>query len=393
MFGQNDTFLSPQALIQAMQELPDEHFATRRFSAARDLLDNPRIEQRSVIELMRAMTSNTLPDGRIQLMLTGEKSLPPFPAKSQWKLKDAATMRKRMVEFYESPFGLLAAYETIARGNTNRMTTDDAMAVAPIYTGELHKAWSSPDLMLVVADEPFVDMLEAASLSAPTGPLAREELLSDRGVMFFQKERILPMMDPLRPVRGIMWEIGRGMVNMQVFIDGRHELNTPGPDGIEPPVENYSYLYVLNLLRTQVASPETAGEGATEALGLLRSIAAIARSAQTRSEETVVEHREKRGGRVRSIHKETIRTLSLRNPEYGRYELEGATGKKLRQHWVRGHWRNQWYAGEQINRRIWIDGFVRGSAELGTVTNERVYVARAPKSRSDGKTVAEELTV
>lgn len=153
-------------------------------------------------------------------------------------------------------------------------------------------------------------------------------------------------------------------------------------------MENYSYLYPINVLRTEIAHPEIAGDESMDVLGFLRSIAAIARSAQTRSENKVIEHREKKGGRVPNIHKETIRTLSLRNTDYGRYELDAATGRKLRQHWVRGHWRNQWYRGEQVNRMIWIDGFVRGDAALGTVTGQKVYVARAPKQEPTREGVA-----
>jgi hypothetical protein len=340
-----------------------------------------RVEQRSVVEVMSKMQATPLRDGRVQLSLPGEQALSPFPPRVLWKLKDVAIMRKLMVEFYESPFGLLSAYESMCRGDF-QATGLNPSETAPLYAAELHKTWASQELLLMAADEPFVDMMEAAALSAPTGPLESDELLSDSGVIFFQRERLIPMMSTITPVRGVLWYTNGKFINMQVLIDGHYERDLPGDEGIEPPVENYSYLYVLNLLRTTTARPEEAGEGAVEALGFLRSIAAIARSSQTRSETKVVERREKKGGRVRNIHRETVRILSLRNPEYGRYELDGATGRKLRQHWVRGHWRNQWYAGEQINKTIWIDGFVRGDAALGIVTGQKVYVARGTNQSS-----------
>ena len=56
--------------------------------------------------------------------------------------------------------------------------------------------------------------------------------------------------------------------------------------------------------------------------------------------------------------------------------MDAATGRKLRSHWVRGHWRQQWYPSIQDHRTIWIDGFIRGDAELGTVTGRKIYVAR-----------------
>lgn len=350
-------------------------------SAWSEISSFPLIEKRSVVEIMRGVRADKLPDGRTQLSLPAERALPPFPPRSQWKPKDVGMMRQRMTEFYESPFGLLGAHEMMCRADIQQFGLDPESA-APGYTAELHTVWSSPELLLVAADEAFVDMMEAASLTAPTGPLREEELLSDHGVLFFLKERFIPSMCSTSPVRGVMWYTLSGQINVQIFIDGHHERDFPGTDGIEPPVENYSYLYPINVLRTEIAHPEIAGDESMDVLGFLRSIAAIARSPQAQTDDRVVEHREKKGGRVRNIHKESVRILSLRNSDYGRYELDAATGRKLRRHWVRGHWRNQWYPGEQINKTIWIDGFVRGDAAIGTVTGQKVYVARAPKEES-----------
>lgn len=347
-------------------------------SAWSEIASFPLIEKRSVVEIMRGMRADKLPDGRTQLSLPAERALPPFPPRSQWKPKDVGMMRQRMVEFYESPFGLLSAHEMMCRADIQQFGLAPEIA-APGYTAELHTIWSSPDLLLVAADEAFVDMMEAAAVTAPTGPLQEEELVSERGVLFFLKERFIPSMCPTSPTRGVMWYRSGTQINVQIFIDGHHERDFPGPDGIEPPVGNYSYLYPINVLRTEIANPAVAGDESMDVLGFLRSIAAIARSPQTRADNKIVEHREKKGGRVRNIRKETVRTLSLRNTDYGRYELDAATGRKLRQHWVRGHWRNQWYRGEQINKTIWIDGFVRGDASLGKVTGDKVHVARGPR--------------
>jgi hypothetical protein len=223
-----------------------------------------------------------------------------------------------------------------------------------------------------------LDMMQAAAVSAPTGQLEAGELLSDSGVIFFQKERIITQFSATFPIRGILWYLDEGLINMQALMDGHYERDTPGPEKFEPPVENYAYLYVRNLLRTSVTHPELAGEPGVEALGILRSIAAITRSAHTRSENKKIELREKKNGRVCNIQQETIRVLSLSNPDFGRFELDAATGRKQRQHWVRGHWRNQWYRTENVNRRIWIDGFVKGDASVGIVTGQKVYRATAP---------------
>lgn len=350
------------------------------FAEERDeiLASLERSNTRPAIELMRRMDAQTLQDGRIQLSLPGTPALQRFAPRELWKLKDVAEVRRLMVGFYESPYGTLAAYESMCRGGF-QSGGDDPSEASPYYAAELRSVWASTDLMVMAADEPFIDMMEAAAMSAPAVPLDRDELLADRGVIFFQRERAIPMMSATFPIRGVLWYLSGEMISLQVLVDGHHERDVPGNEGIEPPVETYAYLYVLNLLRTPVARPEEAGEKAIEALGFLRAIGAIARSPQSRSEDKVIERREKKGGRVRNIRKDTVRALSLRNPDYGRYELDGATGRKMRRHWVRGHWRNQWYRGEQINKRIWIDGFIRGDADLGTVTGDKVYAARAPR--------------
>ena len=117
--------------------------------------------------------------------------------------------------------------------------------------------------------------------------------------------------------------------------------------------------------------------------GLIRSISSIPKSSLTKTEDLVTgtapptKSQKKKSPKKREPRDTfDVRVLSLRNPDHGRYELEAATGIKLRAHWVRGHWRNQWYPSLEDHRTIWIDGFVKGDASLGTVTGPKVYVAR-----------------
>ena len=64
--------------------------------------------------------------------------------------------------------------------------------------------------------------------------------------------------------------------------------------------------------------------------------------------------------------------MSLHKPETAQYELDGVRGTVQRQHWVRGHWRKQWYATMEDHRLKWIDGFIKGDPELGTVNARKV---------------------
>lgn len=117
---------------------------------------------------------------------------------------------------------------------------------------------------------------------------------------------------------------------------------------------------------------------------LIRSISAITKSQQTLSSTTKPFATEKKRKRKEAdLVDSEVRVLSLVNPEHGDYELGAATGIKQRRHWVRGHWRNQWYSSDQTNRTIWIDGFIKGSADIGTVTGDKVYVAKTTALQQD----------
>ncbi|GAA4034683.1 hypothetical protein GCM10023063_18550 [Arthrobacter methylotrophus] len=82
---------------------------------------------------------------------------------------------------------------------------------------------------------------------------------------------------------------------------------------------------------------------------------------------------------------DNLRRVYLRHPEYARYEADEATAARegrtpMRAHWVRGHWRNQHYSTLNENRWIWIDGFIKGNPEHGTVSTLKVAVARATRA-------------
>lgn len=76
-----------------------------------------------------------------------------------------------------------------------------------------------------------------------------------------------------------------------------------------------------------------------------------------------------------------IRRVYLRNPDDALYEAEALLAESpgrppMRLHWVRGHWRKQWYPSDGLHRWKWIEGFKKGSDENGTVQGEKVLVAR-----------------
>lgn len=368
--GQKLTHDEINNAIENMTEFLNSKYAVMGL-AGRD-----RIDQRTIEQLHRTMKYDRLPNGVIQQYLPNEKSLIVFPKKKNWRPQEAALAMKRMTEFYESPYGLLANCETLIR-TYGTLSKQELESTVRQHTAMLHTFWSDPETIVLLAYDPFLEMMKAAAIDAPDKQLSFDELPSPRGVIFFQREQKISGIEEFYPARGISWLIHDDMIFIQVLVDGHHEADSPAENGIEPTRENYSCLYVRSVLRTAPDNPDLVGHIGTRLLQLIRSIRAISRSAHTRAEDKSVQVNVKRcKGRKRQLIEGSVRVLSLHNPEYGRYELDAATGRHLRQHWVRGHWRNQWYPSEQINQTIWIDGFVRGDASIGVLAGQKIYVAR-----------------
>jgi hypothetical protein len=338
-----------------------------------EIEDHLKVDQRAAKTLVGVSRSERLADGRLQLHFPGERPLERFTPRVQWKPKDAIEMKRLMASFYESAFGLWMANESALRAGLDERYAQEIAA-------ESRQLWAQEDLLMIFAKDSYLDMLEAAALTAPDGELNDDELLSSAGVMLFEHERNVPAFTARNddvPIRGITWKAEGGYITVQVMIDGHHELNNPGQ--LEPPADCYAYLYQLNLLKASMRDPTVPGRdgGARALVAYLRSIKVIAQSAATNS-TTVQQKRlsKKEARQARTALPSTVRVLSLRNADHGRYELDAATGRKVRQHWVRGHWRNQWYPSLNDNRAIWIDGYIKGDASLGTVTGQKIHVAR-----------------
>lgn len=117
---------------------------------------------------------------------------------------------------------------------------------------------------------------------------------------------------------------------------------------------------------------------------LLRSYFALIKSpisvVATEPRNTKINPRTKR-----SLRTDAIRRVYLRHPEHARYEADEAAAARegrapMRAHWVRGHWRNQHYSTAGEHRWIWIDGYIKGNPEHGTMSTRKVAVARADPS-------------
>jgi len=81
-----------------------------------------------------------------------------------------------------------------------------------------------------------------------------------------------------------------------------------------------------------------------------------------------------------------VRRLYLNRPESGAAELDALRAARTgapRGHWVRGHWKRQWYPATEEHHWHWIDGYPRGDFETGSVPGARVQVARPPRGAGE----------
>lgn len=342
-------------------------------------------------------------EGYIVAKMTNTPALPAAIDKEHWNARDAATMMGVLPTFYRSIYG--RAQESRGQelmrenGHDPEQTMDlldpdeNALAIAKIIEDERTTT--------ILAQEDFTQMLRAAALTAPNTELHRDELISPKGMLFFAKKQdlsdLILCQEPL--IRAISWwaveTLDGTAIQITFYLDGPSawrlvlDAATPEPgapftddDDCVGAEELHRFLLPVEQVYTTVDQDDDdnlpTDEKFIRGVGLIRSINAVVKSAHTRNKLTDTESEKQRKIRRRKGLRQPrqVRVLSLVNPDYGRYEMDAATGRKLRSHWVRGHWRQQWYPSIQDHRTIWIDGFIRGDADLGTVTGRKIYIAK-----------------
>lgn len=339
-----------------------------------------------------------------------------FKHKEVWTARDAARMRDLMAQRMASPLGELhlVSLDRELLGRRGRITHDDTLAarqrLAPLRR-DIVAGWRDPDSPTILASTDFAQMMLGAAVTTPDAPLHPQEIIAASGVVFFAEKQSfadLPLMGravedqtaseeqtfahlgvralswfttaqgPTGGLDGLMLELYTDGPDAQYYEEVLFPMNTDMP---LQPLAAYHHLYTLSSGFGHVGG--TAEQysrihpSVRVLMALVRALSAIARSPQTEETADAVETPVQRRSRIKR-HKRAprdVRVLSLHHAEHGRYELDAATGRKVRAHWVRGHWRNQWYASTQEHHTIWIDGFVRGDGDLGLVTGPKVYLA------------------
>lgn len=328
----------------------------------------------------------------LTLILDKIPALESYVEKPRWSARDASRMTELMTKYWKSElapiahgFSLLASKGTAS--DDKRDQEQIKKDIQPFVDG-----WSGRDFMTILADDGFADMMLAASISAPNAPLFSDELISPHGALYFENRQDLTRL-PYGPsnTRAVIWTTFTGddrdrymivMVASVMTEEAKDGWKQVHPRHFYPRLSPYldNRFFTVNRIDDSMvsANPETIA-----AFGLVRSISAILASEQTR-EHTVTQPVTKKAKKTakrtgKPARDSQVRVVSLVNHDHGRYQLDAVTGHKMRAHWVRGHWRKQWYPATEEHRTIWIDGFVKGDAKLGRVNSAKVHTARTSR--------------
>ncbi|MGP4994582.1 hypothetical protein [Glutamicibacter ardleyensis] len=315
-----------------------------------------------------------------------EKPLSPWHHHVRWTAKDAGIMCDRMREFFQSPYGLLMTHPLVSNGGLQFGSNQDPVRLTAQRYLDF---WASDDLLTGFLDDATADMVLASSLTAPNGGLHEDELLAPSGAIFFENPTTafdeifdrLPSPE-IAPIRAITWELGFDnagtIIGLTTYYDGSEtnfaDDSTTASANFHAFVKNVGTYMNIGLLENFILGDAESEStvSAQKLINYLRALTAIARSPRTNSvKKSVTVSKRKKGKRTYTTER-TVTIMSLQRPETARYELDGARGSVQRLHWVRGHWRRQWYATVEDHRLKWIDGFIKGDPDKGTTQSRKV---------------------
>lgn len=355
------------------------------------------------------------PDGYHQIQINGIPQYQNVAHKEEWDAYHVAHIASLMNKSMSGVRATVQAevLENVFNRRNGKARSEERVAY---LTNILRKAWSPDKKRIVLADESFAQMMLAAAISVPDTPLRADELISEEGVIFFEKplyiDPIFELSDsiafdermtkgykkmPVRVIQWAKWGENHLMITMhsdEKFVEEREtEIVTAEQSFNDPlnPKIMYQYLgqiaFGVGSLDASQAEHDEDHASVKHTIALLRSFKAILESqiSKEQNAEDVVGEQKTRKKRKASKRKtgdiSKITVVSLIDQKHGRYELEAATNTniKMRLHWVRGHWRNQWYASVNEHRAIWINGFAKGDPTLGHVQNRIVYTTRSRK--------------
>lgn len=353
-----------------------------------------------------------------------KKTPEPAPAPTTWSAKHAAEATETLATLYASNLGPLALSQFYLGDHQVR-----SRGYAEIF--------SSREIMTILADDSFVagsvDMTLAPG--APTAPLRPEEVLTTSAVIYFTTPRELASLitelpahetggirvdtpiraisfhrDPVHHQSAVLnlWSHAHDLdeaptsildtvpsllvpvTSSPVLIDGdAHDLTLPqlwrrpltDPDKPEHRHVVHALLRsITHISRMEITSTATA-------VPLVPEHAPEPEVDELTGKETRSQRRKRLAAHTRKRELATrVHVMGLQ-PRGGDNDTAATTSDNdhtprepvMRQHWVSGFWRNQYYPSDKTHRAIWIDQHIRGDARLGVVTNPKVYTLTDPQ--------------
>ncbi|MET8538645.1 hypothetical protein ABZV67_45075 [Streptomyces sp. NPDC005065] len=242
-------------------------------------------------------------------------------------------------------------------------------------------AWQNADT--IYADAPMCDMVTAAAQTFPQQRVRRDEFLAPIGFLFFAKPvpsaAFACSLPDQPPVSAITWACVDDGVNAFTWIR-----QPPGAYEINGVTVQLTALFPHLAYFVPWDQPADAG---THSVSILRALSALAKQPLTREDSPKIHQSVRSIARSAKIRPESFRRIALRRPETAAHELSAARaaaeGRNPAGHWVRGHWRNQYYANVDEHRPIWIEGFPRGDFTQPAPDGERLLVAHGDRAGRD----------
>lgn len=240
------------------------------------------------------------------------------------------------------------------------------------------EAWQNADT--IYADAAMCDMVTAAAQTFPQQRVRRDEFLAPIGFLFFAKPvpsaAFASLLPDQPPVTAITWACVDDGVNAFTWIrtpSGAYDVN-----GVTVQV---TALFPQLAYFVPWDKPAHAG---THSVSILRALSALAKQPLTREDSPKIHQSVRAIARNAKIRPESFRRIALRRPEVAAHELfaarADAEGRTPAGHWVRGHWRNQYYASIDEHRPLWIEGFPRGDFTQRSPVGERLLVAHGDRA-------------
>ena len=304
----------------------------------------------------------------------------------RWSVDDALRVKADLVDWFRGRDGVKAAYLAYS------------WFYGPVWPAELGERWSFAeqtahdtaaslaDTPLIWCDPPMTDLIAAAADTYPPEPFYPHGVPAPDGMVIFAKP--LPIVwreavsgaETQQRLAAISWGTGestrgRPVLSIVSWVRGTGPFRYPA----ERLVVRYPGLRLLSQAVGEYgATPEDEG-GPAGPNRILQTLVALCRTPLVKDEHAHTSPASRQRATKAGVVDRPVRRIYLRRPDIADAELGAArehrAGRPPRGHWVRGHWKQQWFASLNEHRPMWITGYARGDFAQGTVTGTKVLIA------------------